>query len=178
MTPERFDHLLSLVKEQIDKNDTGFHKSIPATARLAITLRYLASGETQQSILCSYHVGRSIVFNIVSVTCISIYESLKDRYLKSPSSVNDWKCILERFEEVWNFPHVAGAIDGKHICIECPKFSGTLYHNYKGFFSMVLLAVCDADYCFTLVANSLLGKGLESNKIQLPPDEPLDGCTF
>ena len=57
---------------------------------------------------------------------------------------------------------------------------------------MVLLAVCNADYCFTLfdfgsygsnndcgvLANSLLGKGLESNKIQLPPDEPLDGCAF
>ena len=60
------------------------------------------------------------------------------------------------------------------------------------FFSMMLLVVCDADYCFTLfdlgsygsnidcgvLANSLLGKGLESNKTQLPPDEPLDGCAF
>ena len=90
------------------------------------------------------------------------------------------------------FPHVVGAIDGKHIRTQCPKLSGTLYHNYKSFFSMVLLVVCDADYCFTLfdfrsyssnndcglLANSLLRKGLESNKIQLPPDEPLDGCAF
>ena len=29
-----------------------------------------------------------------------------------------------------------------------------------------------------ILANSLLGKELESNKIQLPPDEPLDGCAF
>ena len=29
-----------------------------------------------------------------------------------------------------------------------------------------------------VVANSLLGKGLESNKIQLSPDEPLDNCAF
>ena len=57
---------------------------------------------------------------------------------------------------------------------------------------MVLLAVCDADYCFTLfdfesygsnndcdvLADFMLGKGLKSNKIQLPPDEPLDGCAF
>ena len=62
-----------------------------------------------------------------------IYESLKDPYLKSPSSVNDWKSISERFEEVWNFPHVVGTIDGKHMRIECHKLSGTLYHNYKGF---------------------------------------------
>ena len=98
--------------------------------------------------------------------------------------VNDWKCISERFEEVRNFPHVVGTIDGKHIRIECTKLSGTFYHNYTGFFSMVLLAVCDVDYRFTLfdfgsygsnndcgvLANFLLGKGLESNKFQLPPD--------
>ena len=91
MTPERFDHRLSLVKEQIEKKDTRFCKSIPATARLAITLRYLAPGETQQSLSYSYCVGRSTVSNIVSETCIAIYKSLKDSYLKSPSSVSDWK---------------------------------------------------------------------------------------
>ena len=76
---------------------------------------------------------------------------------------------------MWNFPQVVGAINGKQIRIECPKLSGTLYHNCKGSFSMVLLAVCDTDYCFTLfdfgsyrskndcgvLANSLLEKGLE-----------------
>ena len=85
---------------------------------------------------------------------------------------------------MWNFPQVVGAINGKQIRIECPKLSGTLYHNCKGSFSLVLLPVCDADYCFTLfyfgsyrsnndcgvLANSLLEKGLELNKIQLPQD--------
>ena len=37
MSPERFDHLLELVKPIIEKKDTNLRKSIPAAERLAIT---------------------------------------------------------------------------------------------------------------------------------------------
>ena len=48
MTPQRFDHLLTLVGPRIRKNDTNFRKGIPPAKRLDITLRFLASGESQQ----------------------------------------------------------------------------------------------------------------------------------
>ena len=32
-----------------------------------------------------------------------------------------------------------------------PKHSGSLWHNDKGFFNLVLLAICDAQYCFSFV---------------------------
>ena len=48
----------------------------------------------------------------------AIYNALKDCYLKSPSTQDDWKATAARFEEVRNFPHVLGAIDGKYIRLE------------------------------------------------------------
>ena len=55
ISPERFDHLLILVREQIEKKDAAFRKSSPGADWLAITLRYLESGEGQQSLSYSYH---------------------------------------------------------------------------------------------------------------------------
>lgn len=44
MTPEDFDHLLSLVEPLIAKEDTVMRRAVPARHRLMYTLRYLASG--------------------------------------------------------------------------------------------------------------------------------------
>ena len=80
----------------------------------------------QQSLSYSYRIGRSTVSTIIAETCKAIYTALKDRYLKSPSTEDDWTVITARFEEVGNFPHVLGAIDGKYIRIECPKLAEAL----------------------------------------------------
>ena len=103
ISPEKFDHLLIVVRNQIEKKDTTFRKSFPAAGRLAITLRYLTSDETQQSFSYSYRIGRSTVSTVIAQTCKANYTALRDRYLKSPSTEHDWKAITTRFEEVWNF---------------------------------------------------------------------------
>lgn len=57
--------------------------------------------------------------------------------------------IVKHFEERWNFPNCIGSMDGKHIMLQPPFNSGLYYFNYKHSFSIVLLAVVDADYEFT-----------------------------
>lgn len=42
-------------------------------------------------------------------------------------------------------------MDGKHVMMQAPFSSGTEFFNYKGFFSIVLLALVDANYNFMYV---------------------------
>jgi hypothetical protein len=70
---------------------------------------------------------------------------------KMPSNTDEWQTIAEEFEKKWNFPHCIGAMDGKHIAINPPPNTGSLYFNYKHFFSIVLMAVVDANYKFLYV---------------------------
>lgn len=181
MSPNRFDILLKKIENNIKRMDTNFRKSISAGEQLAITLRYLAHGDSQYMISLEYRVGHSTVSNIIKRTCNALWEVLSKEYLKVPD-VNKWKIIAKDFETQWDFPNCLGAIDGKHINIQAPAHSGSTYFNYKGAHSLVLLAACSANCTFTIVdiggagrqsdggtfSNSCFGDKLEKGQFPIP----------
>ena len=101
MSPERFDHLLRLVGPLITKKNTRFRDAIPAGERLAITLRFLASGDSQISLSFMFRVGRKSVSRIVSETCKAIADVLLLRNmstrLKHQVSGKESQLILKIF---------------------------------------------------------------------------------
>ena len=118
--------------------------------------------------------------------CDSIYEVLQPIYM-SPPSEEDWKQIEHRFNTKWNFPNCIGSLDGKHIMMRCPPNSHSLFYNYKGLFSIVLMALVDADYHFIYIdvgnygsngdsgifKNSALGEAFTGNLLNIPrPKRP------
>ena len=127
MSPDRFDHLLGLVTPLITKKDARFRKAIPACERLALTLRFLATGESQISLSFQFKIGRATVSKFLAETSVAISKVSFEEYMDAPSTLEECKHIADSFEDIWNMPHVIGAIDGKHIRLKCPKNTGSLY---------------------------------------------------
>lgn len=79
-------------------------------------------------------------------------------YLKFFCSLFDWKVIVEEMFREWNFLYCIGVFDGKYVMIECLFYGGFEYFNYKGYYSIVLLVICDVNYCFIMVDVGSYGK--------------------
>nr|CAI5859605.1 unnamed protein product [Callosobruchus analis] len=103
-----------------------------------------------------YRVPKCSINSILPEVVDAIYEVLKD-FIKISRTENEWNAIAEGFHRKWNFPHWVGALDRKHIVIQCPPNTTSLYFNYKGTFIIVLLTITDHDYCLTLIDVGVYG---------------------
>lgn len=95
--------------------------------------------------------------NIIQQVCQAICKKMEEIYLPEPST-EMWKASAKMYEELWNFPNCIGSLDGKHITIKCPRKTGSNYFCYLHKFSIVLMAVVDADYKFMCVDVGACGK--------------------
>ncbi|KAL2096923.1 hypothetical protein ACEWY4_006130 [Coilia grayii] len=122
---EQFDSLLSKIGSLLSMQSTNYQLPISPAERLAICLRFLATGDSYRTVAYSYRVGVSMAASVVR-------------------------------------------------------------QNYKGTYSVVLLAVVDAEYCFRVVdvgaygrtsdggvlANSTFGQKLQDGTLGLPQAWP------
>jgi hypothetical protein len=104
-----------------------------------------------------------------------------------PPDEQKWKSMANEFRTRWNFPNCIGAVDGKHVVIQAPNSCGSMYYNYKGTQSIVLMALADANLKFTMIdvgafgrtsdggvfKNCAFGNAFIQGRINIPNPAPL-----
>ena len=98
-----------------------------------------------------YRVSEVSISRFIPKVCDSIIDNFMYEYMSLPDSEDKWLSIANEYEERWQFPNCVGASNGKHIPLINLCNSGSTYFSYKNFFSIVLLALVDADYKFIYV---------------------------
>lgn len=108
-----------------------------------------------------------------------------------PTTKEEWMDIAKDFETLHGFYNCLGALDGKHIKIQHPPNSGSLYYNYKGYYSIVLMALVNAKKEFIMIdvgCNGRVSDGgvlyytkfwdsYQTGKLNLPEAAPLPNTT-
>ncbi|CAH1979145.1 unnamed protein product [Acanthoscelides obtectus] len=162
-------------------------------------------GDSYHSLQYLFRIPVTTISRIIPEVCEAIFTVLKTDYLQLkrscrnslatyspntiPNSQEEWYEVAKGFEEIWNFPNCLGALDGKHVVMKAPRNKGSLYFNYKGTHSIVLMALVDAKYKFLYVdvgwngqisdrgvyPNCSLSRALENNMLNMPKPRPLPG---
>lgn len=146
MTKQTFNYLCNQLHPVLQHQDTTLRKAISVEKRVAVTLWCLATCSEYRTIAHLFGIARCTVCVIVHQTIDAIVRILLKTYINFPSGQH-LKNTVADFEKKWNFP-CAGAIDGCHIPIRPPSLNHTDYYNRKGFYSVILQAVVDANYIF------------------------------
>ena len=149
---QTFLYILSKIEGNLLRQ-TLTEEPISPVFRLAICLYRLSRGDYLYTIVEMVGRSRSTVGVVVSEVAEVIVDNLWEEHVSKhyPENEQQFKEKMLDMEERWQFPCCWAAIDGCHIPLKCPD--GGLaackeYHNFKNFYSIVLMGIVDAQYRF------------------------------
>lgn len=140
--------LVERLTPHLQKKTTLMRRPIQVEEKIAVTLRFLATGETFSSLGFLFRIHRTTISAFVPRVCWCIFVLFREEYCSIPKTAEEWTKLSNETYNRWQFPNALAAIDGKHIALNCPDESGSEFHNYKTFFSVVFLALVTHDYRF------------------------------
>ncbi|CAG9087321.1 unnamed protein product [Plutella xylostella] len=135
--------IVDLLRDQLVQDPRG----CPLSPELQVVcaLRNWARHEIQDDTADLHGVSQPII----STTCkkvATILAHMSQQFVKMPATLDEQEETMRKFRRIANFPTVIGAIDCTHIRVKkINADGGQLYINRKGYPSINVQVVCDAD---------------------------------
>ena len=125
------------------KSPTGRNAAISPTNQVLLALRFYATGAFQNLIGDSLGVHKSTVSRIIHSVCS--LDPQTSHEVNFPVAQQQVKLTMDKFYEMAEFPGMVGCVDGTHIRIQSPSEQEYEYVNRKGYHSLNVQLICDAD---------------------------------
>ena len=87
MTASDFEFLPQMIVTSIKKQDTNMREAIPISTRLAVTLRFLATGESYHTLMYIFRISVPAISTIIPEVCQAVIKSLKG-YVEESKNVS------------------------------------------------------------------------------------------
>ena len=110
------------------------------------TLQFLAAGQSYESLQYQFRIHCTRIGRFVLLPRKVINNYLKGKYLKTPRTDKELSSVADVTFDCWQFLNAIGTMNEKYVSLFLSNGSGSEYHNYKGFFSLAMLARDDYDY--------------------------------
>ncbi len=91
ITPDMFDELVEHLSPCIIGPGTNYRESLLAGFKVALTLRYLATGDSYKSMSYAYRVHHTTVSQLIPVVCQAIVDEFK-QWIRVPVCVQ--ACVI------------------------------------------------------------------------------------
>lgn len=129
---------------------------------MAVGLKSLATTCDMLTIASLFGIGRSSAHLYFTQFVNAVFNEIVPQTIQFPETNDHLKKMAEDFETMWGFPMVIGAIDGTHIPFNPPTNLTSDFHNYKGWSSVMAIAICDATGKATWIASGFPGRMSDS----------------
>jgi hypothetical protein len=101
MTVSDFELLLQMIGPSIKEQETYMREAIPISTRLAVTLRFLATGDSYHTLMYIFRISVSSISTIIPKVCQTVIQSMKGyvevskkRFIGTMSTfINAHKCM-------------------------------------------------------------------------------------
>jgi len=142
-----------LVRDKL-QSKTERNRPLSPETKVAITLRYLATGKMQQCSCDDFGTTQPTISRAISQTIDALADpEVLCQFVEFPHTQREVQQRQAEFMQATQFPGVVGVIDGTHIRIVAPHVNEHLYVNRKRYHSINVQVVFDAHYrIFDLVA--------------------------
>ena len=95
ISPAMFRELLARVGPRIAKKDTRLRKALDPGLKLAITLRYLATGDSYKSLMYGFRVASNTICVFVREVCEAIIAEYAEEVIACPTSEEECRRIAQ-----------------------------------------------------------------------------------
>ncbi|KAH8302786.1 hypothetical protein KR044_010746, partial [Drosophila immigrans] len=128
-------------------------KSFSAEERLAITLKYLATGEVHSCRNYCFRASKFVINEMIANICLGFYEHLKDQYVTLPKTDEQWRNAATDMERNHQLPQCVGNLFMRSIQLQnnVSNSSSSSSNSDDRKRAIIFTAIVDADNNFQYV---------------------------